>query len=94
MEKCKKKVRHVADGSLHVIVDIWSSRQQKSVFGFKLQFIDLDWQMVNVFLGFKEFSKQHTAENMKKIFQESVINAFGIQQAKVSSKLLTGRPVK
>jgi hypothetical protein len=62
------------DGSLHLIVDVWTSKQQQAVLGFKVQFIK-DWILRTLVLGFKHFPEKHTGENIRekliKILEES-----------------------
>jgi hypothetical protein len=69
-------------GSLHLIIDIWTSKQKTSVMGIKAQFI-ADWKLQQAVLGFQLFEESHTGENIKNLLKELLQNAYGIGLAEV-----------
>lgn len=64
MEARKKLLQSMPKKSVHLIVDIWTSRQQQSVFGVKVQLIH-NWELKNFILGFRHFPTSHTGVNIK-----------------------------
>jgi len=58
--------------SCHLMIDIWTSRQNEPVLGIKVQFIE-NWEMKQMTLGFQYFPEAHTGENVKKIMEEFMV---------------------
>ena len=83
VEDLKKTMHNCPDGSLHAIFDIWTSKQNKSVLGVKVQYVR-NWKIRTAILGFKEFDKSHKAENIRTML-EDLLNIFNITPAKVSN---------
>jgi hypothetical protein len=67
---------------IHIITDIWSSRQKQSVIGVKAQFIK-DWKMKQLVLGFKHFPESHSAANIKSMVIE-ILSIYDLSLSKVN----------
>lgn len=65
----REELQFAQKGSLHFIVDIWTSQQGKSIIGFKCQFIK-DWSLKNLIVGFKHFPEAHTSENLREMLED------------------------
>jgi len=71
-------------GSIHLTLDHWSSLQQKSVLGVKVQYIDEEWNLRNITIGFKHCEDGNTAENLKSAV-DALLSEYGFKIEQVRS---------
>jgi len=64
-------------------LDFWSSIQAKSVLGIKVQFLDDDWVLRNITIGFKHFQTATTAENLKSAVENLLLKEYGLKLTQV-----------
>jgi len=59
-----KDLDGVGKQCVHIIVDIWTSKDLQGVFGIKCQFIDRNYELKNKTIGFLSFNQEHTGFNI------------------------------
>lgn len=80
----KKSLVGMPFGSLHFIIDIWTSQQGQSILGVKVQFID-QWKIKQLVVGFKHFPESHTAENIRDLVNDFLGKEMGLDPKQVSN---------
>lgn len=78
-----EQLRDCPPGSLHFIVDIWTSRRRNSIMGIRVQFVK-DWRLHLQTLPFRYFEGRHTGENIREVFVTE-ISLRGINQSQVGT---------
>lgn len=79
----RKQILNLPKGSLHLIMDIWTSKQKMSVIGIKAQFLQ-GWKMKQLVLGFRHFSESHTAVNIRELL-DTFLDELGMKPDDVNS---------
>ena len=69
-----------------MIMDIWSTRSNQSVIGFKVQLIR-NWKLVQLVLGFEDFPESHTAINIRKKLNALLTDRYKLKKMVAASIL-------
>ena len=69
---------------LHIALDLWTSKSNKSVLGIKAYFIDKDWNLKCKILGFKHFTYSKTGHNLRQ-FIKAELTSLGITPKMVTN---------
>lgn len=82
MNKIKNGLKEVQPGSLHFIMDIWTSKQKMSILEIQVQYIH-NWKMKRITIGFRHFPESHTAENIQKTLHDFLLVEMGLTHSQV-----------
>jgi hypothetical protein len=74
----KTKLSQLGPQSCHLLTDIWTSKQNRSVLGVTAQFIDSDWKFRNEVLGFKHFPLKHSGINIRDVLNNLISVSLGM----------------
>lgn len=78
-----EQLRDCPPGSLHFIVDLWTSRLRESVMGIRVQFLK-EWRLHLKTLSFRHFAGRHTGEKIREVFIAEIVLR-GINQSQVGT---------
>lgn len=87
-EKLKRCLSGAINGSLHFIIDIWTTRQQEATMGFNVQFINEEWKMQLMTVAFKHFLGSHTGSSVRAMLHNVLEKECGINPEKVNINLI------
>lgn len=79
----KSSLQGLPNGTIHLIIDIWTSLQHKSVLGIKAQFLTKDWSMQQMVLGFLHFPVSHTGEEIQNKLTDFLATDYGLSLMQV-----------
>lgn len=79
MDELKSELIRMPEKSVHVIVDVWLSRQKRSMLGIVLQYASAG-AIKQVVAGLRDFQDMHKAEVIK-----TTINAFLYNELRLKS---------
>jgi hypothetical protein len=68
--------------SINVILDMWTDKRQRSVLGVKVQFIDDQWKLRCIAIGFKHFHGRATGINIRET-TASILNTYEIKEEQI-----------
>lgn len=78
-----EQLRDCPPGSLHFIVDLWTSKLRESVMGIRVQFLE-EWRLHVKTLSFRHFTGRHTGEKIREVFIAEIALR-GINQCQVGT---------
>jgi hypothetical protein len=76
----KQRLQHVLGTSASMIsftTDLWTSSNKKSIMGITAHWVDLEYQMKECVLAFRELSDAHSGSNIMGLFM-NVLNEFDV----------------
>lgn len=79
----KGLLKQIEPKTLHLMIDIWSSRRNVSVLGVQIRFIK-NWQLHTCVVGFKQFDGKHDADSIRNKVQELLENELNLSMFNVS----------
>lgn len=82
MDDMKKDLVKMPEKSVHVIVDVWLSRQKKSMLGIVLQYASAG-AVKQIVAGLKDFEDMHKAEVIKTTINGFLYNELRLKPSQV-----------
>jgi len=79
----QRTLRGLEDKSIHLIIDMWTSKQNLAVIGITAQYI-CDWKIVKSVIGFKQFDKSHTGVNIKTVLDSYILETLKLRLSQVN----------
>lgn len=85
MQELKTELAALPEKSIHVIVDVWLSRQKKSILGIMFQYY-FNGTVKQVVGGFKEFQVSHTSDAIRETLNNYLYDELELRSSQVGNQ--------